>query len=193
MGGEDMYIKIMDVARLLGLVIKHGTEYRTEVEAMCPFCKDDKGYHLSLNTRKNVFRCNMCGKYGGMMHLYAYIHNTTTKEAYDAIVENLSQNGHMPAQNKVSTGISIKNASPLPEKLCHEVRPVGDRDRVYRDFLNMLILSDIHKHNLKKRGLPSEIISANSYKSITFQPEARLEIGRKLFPSRTIFYRRPWG
>jgi hypothetical protein len=44
---------------------------------------------------------------------------------------------------------------------------VETRDRVYREFLNLLSLSREHKEDLLRRGLSDEDIKKNGYKSIT--------------------------
>ena len=61
---------ITDVANLLRLHKRRGNYYD------CPFCGDTKG-RLNINPAKNVFRCNRCDKSGGMLQLYADLHNLT--------------------------------------------------------------------------------------------------------------------
>src|SRR5699024_11575836 len=65
---------ITDVANLLRLHKRRGNYYD------CPFCGDTKG-RLNINPAKNVFRCNRCDKSGGMLQLYADLHNLTYREA----------------------------------------------------------------------------------------------------------------
>jgi len=69
---------ITDVANLLRLHKRRGNYYD------CPFCGDTKG-RLNINPAKNVFRCNRCDKSGGMLQLYADLHNLTYREANEEI------------------------------------------------------------------------------------------------------------
>ena len=61
---------IADVVELLGIRVVRNTG--TQLHCKCPFC-DDRKAHLNINLGKNVFRCNRCGKGGGVLHLYRYI------------------------------------------------------------------------------------------------------------------------
>ena len=75
---------ITDVANLLRLHKRRGNYYD------CPFCGDTKG-RLNINPAKNVFRCNRCDKSGGMLQLYADLHNLTYREANEEIREALNK------------------------------------------------------------------------------------------------------
>ena len=89
---------ITDVANLLRLHKRRGNYYD------CPFCGDTKG-RLNINPAKNVFRCNRCDKSGGMLQLYADLHNLTYREANEEIREALNKgeyhwmNGTVPIRN----------------------------------------------------------------------------------------------
>lgn len=157
---------ILEVARHIGLQLRPGTTARVEVEARCPFC-DDSSYHLSLNTVKNVYRCNRCKETGGMLQLYAGIFGITTREAYAALREKL------PAAFQYAPG---KHVSPV----VYPTKPIEERNRVYERLLQLLTLSDIHRHNLRKRGLSTEVIHKNGYKSMPLLPEVRQAIVRRL-------------
>ena len=77
-------VPIVETARRCGLVINSRTLRRLEVEASCPFCGDHGPgkYHLSLNTDKDLYRCNLCGAHGNSISLYARIKGITNKEAF---------------------------------------------------------------------------------------------------------------
>ena len=74
----------MEAARRCGLVLNDRTLHSEEVEASCPFCGDHGSgkYHLSLNTRTDQYRCNLCGASGNSVTLYARLNGLTNKEAY---------------------------------------------------------------------------------------------------------------
>lgn len=59
-------LPILEAARRCGLVLSDRTLHSEEVEANCPFCGDHGTgkYHLSLNTRTDQYRCNLCGASG---------------------------------------------------------------------------------------------------------------------------------
>ncbi|MFR7743266.1 MAG: hypothetical protein ACLU3I_08235 [Acutalibacteraceae bacterium] len=75
---------ILEAARRCGLVLNDRTLHSEEVEASCPFCGDHGTgkYHLSLNTRTDQYRCNLCGASGNSVTLYARLNGLTNKEAY---------------------------------------------------------------------------------------------------------------
>lgn len=163
----DLQYNILEVARHIGLNLRSTMLGKVEVEAKCPFC-DDSSFHLSLNTIKNVFRCNRCKETGGMLQLYAKIFNVTTKEAYQALQEKL------PSAFQYSTP---KNNTHVT---VHPTKSVEERHAVYKRLLELLSLSDLHLRNFKKRGLPLDAIQKNGYRSIPLLPEVRQSIIRKL-------------
>jgi DNA primase len=157
---------ILEVAHHIGLQLRSGTTARVEVEARCPFC-DDNSYHMSLNSIKNVYRCNRCKKTGGMLQLYADVFGITTKEAYAALQEKLPIAFQYSPQKQIPTTI-------------YPTKPLVERNRVYRRLLQLLTLSDIHLYNLRKRGLSLEVIQKNNYKSVPLLPEIRQATVKKL-------------
>ena len=86
---HDLYeeIPILEAARRCGLVLNDRTLEWDEVEASCPFC-GDRGpgkYHLSLNTRKNQYRCNLCEASGNSVSLYARMNGTSYRQAHEVL------------------------------------------------------------------------------------------------------------
>jgi hypothetical protein len=162
--GAQIYreIPILDAARRCGLVLNDRTLEREEVEASCPFCGDNGPgkYHLSLNTRKNVYRCNLCDASGNSVSLYARLEGQTYRQAY----EELSDEGHLyrfPQQ-------------PLSQKPPErEPGPLSQRHDVYYDMLSHLELSPKHRQNLLDRGLSEERIAQNMYRSLPEEQSAR--------------------
>lgn len=162
----DTGYNILEVALYIGLAIRQETVGRVEVEARCPFCKDSS-YHFSLNTVKNVYRCNRCCRTGGMLKLYADIFNISTKEAYQALQEKL------PSAFRYKNPVKVQPA-------VHPLKSLNERDAVYKRLLELLTLSDIHLYNLKKRGLSLQAIEKNAYRSIPLLTEVRQAVVKKL-------------
>lgn len=75
---------ILDVVQVLHLRKRRGNYYD------CPFCGETHG-KLNINVEKNVFRCNRCDASGGMLKLYADLHNVTLSEANQQIREALGK------------------------------------------------------------------------------------------------------
>ena len=159
MGGHTGYpyreVPILDAARRCGLVLNERTLGRDEVEASCPFC-GDRGpgkYHLSLNTRKNVYRCNLCSASGNSVSLYARLEGVSFRRAY----RDLSEAGHLfkfPVQPAAQT--------PPEREPCGLAR----RHEVYRAMLTQLELSPRHKAGLLARGLTEERVERSQYRTL---------------------------
>jgi DNA primase len=160
---------ILQTAVYIGLNIRPGTENRIEVEARCPFCRDTK-YHLGLNRIKNVFRCNGCKESGGVLHLYAKVFGVSTREAY-AVLKN-----ELP---RTFCYADVKPVNPANINI-NAIKPVEQRDAIYRKLLSYLTLSDMHFYNLKKRGLSVRAMGKNLYRSIPLIPDIRKNIIKKL-------------
>lgn len=157
-------IPIVDAARRCGVAINPRTLYHREVEATCPFCHDHGPgkYHLSLNTSKDLYRCNLCSTHGNSITLYAQMMGVSNREAYQV----LSQEGKvypMPRQE--------------PSKADEERQPMAleQRHAAYTAMLEHMILLPRHRENLLERGLSEERIEVNQYRSM---PETK--VGRRL-------------
>ncbi len=148
-------IPIMDAARRCGVALDSRTLKHREVEASCPFCHDHGPgkYHLSLNTDKDLYRCNLCGAHGNSVTLYARLMGVSNREAYQA----LSQEGKvypMPWQE--------------PSKAGEERQPMAleQRHAAYTAMLEHLTLLPKHRDNLLERGLSENRIQVNQYSSM---------------------------
>ena len=166
MAAQFQRIPIVDAARRCGLVLNDRTLGRTEVEASCPFCGDHGAgkYHMSLNTDKDVYRCNLCGAHGNSVTLYANVKHIANGEAYQAL-----------------TGGSNTYAWPTqPEPKDKERQPaaLAERDAVYSEMLSYLTLLPGHRANLRGRGLSDERIEENGYKSMPEQEADRRLLAR---------------
>jgi hypothetical protein len=162
-------LDILDVTKRLGIRILRRASSE-EYIARCPFCGDSENPehgHLYLNISKNVYYCVRCGEGGDVADLYAKLTNLSKEEAYKELI-----NGSIPATR------------PYKENLLkvqyNSVAPIGIRDKVYRAFLDKLILEPFHRRNLLKRGLSWEETAKNLYKSLPEKPEQRWEICKEL-------------
>lgn len=149
----DFPFNITDVADMLNIRIRR--RGGKSIYADCPFCDDTRG-KLNLNLEKNCFRCNYCGKSGGMVVLYAEVHNISNTEAYREICEILHGQEY-----KVSC--ACKEKTKLPESSTHA--SLYNCNQTYEMLLSLLNLTDNHIKKLKERGLSDEDIQKNGYKS----------------------------
>lgn len=161
--GRDFDFSIEDVIALMGL--KTSRKKKSSIDACCPFC-DDTRYHLNINLDSNVWRCNRCGEYGGMIDLYGRMHGLNNKEAYKSIKEGLKIDSTNVTPKKV-----IKRESTEIEI---EVRGDLDVHAVYSAMLQFpeFKLKKEHCENLKNRGFSDCLIEAFGYKSM---PEKKKE------------------
>ncbi|MCQ2433525.1 MAG: DUF3854 domain-containing protein [Clostridia bacterium] len=149
---DNFRFSILDVAGLLSLEIRHKGSKSVDVD--CPFCQ--KKGKMNLNTEKNVFRCNYCGMFGGMIALYAKALHTDNSAAYREICESLRLPLSAPEKNTVP---DVKDEQEkIPASL-------DERDQTYRLMLSLLTLSKTHKENLMARGLTESDIYRYGYKS----------------------------
>ncbi len=151
MSGFDYDIE--DVAHLLRLNKRRGNYYD------CPFCQDTKG-KLNINPAKNVFRCNRCDMSGGMLKLYAELHNVTLSEANREIREALNKGEYREAYQVK------KEARRQQEPKQSELASIEARDHTYSELLRLLSLNDSHRENLRKRGLTEEQMEERRYRSV---------------------------
>ena len=140
-----------DVTDLLGL---HG-EDRNSFYVRCPCCDTEKGKHLNINLKKEVFRCARCGEAGGIFDLYALFTGTPREQARRAIIERIG--GYQP---------QIRRHEPEVRPMENPLAPVAVRHKTYMGFLSVLSLTDEHRENLRGRGLPDSAIARLGYKSM---------------------------
>lgn len=144
-------ISILQAAALCGITCEPGN-FGAEVRAKCPFCGDNQP-RLYLNTAKNVFHCQHCKKSGNSVTLYAERHGIGNAAAYRELTEQ-----------------AVFDCPPLP--ICPprrqetELKPIDERDLIYREFLHLLELEPKHRFNLQNRGLDADSIERNLYRSV---------------------------
>ena len=178
---DEFPFGIMEVVNLLNLRIRR--QQANSVYVDCPFCGDRRG-KMNVNFQKNVWRCNYCGKYGGMLALYAEFNHTTTSDAYWEIAEALCDNiqeeharsGNGAHQQPASTGsppLGTRTAAAAHSFSEREMVPQSDKaspaeiHQTLSLLLSQLSLRPAHREHLRspKRGLSNEQIDALGFKS----------------------------
>ncbi len=149
----NMPCSIADVVDLLGIRVVRNTG--TQLHCRCPFCDDQKA-HLNVRLDKNVFRCNRCGKGGGILHLYAITHDVTLNAAYDELCRIFQSNVHTSKPAQLSPTV-ISSEIPIASSAV--------RNNTYSNLLSMLSLCSSHRESLLLRGLSGEDIISLGYKT----------------------------
>ena len=125
------------------------------MEASCPSCGDNGPgkYHLSLDTQKNVYRCNLCNASGNSVSLFARMEGVSNRQAFQALSEEgrLFRFPEQPLSKKP------------PER---EPSSLSARHDTYSDMLSHPELSPKHRADLLARGLSEERIEQNMYRSL---------------------------
>lgn len=154
----DFPFCIEDVVHLVGLRIRR--QCGDGVYTDCPFCGDNRG-KLKVNYIANVWRCNYCQESGGILHLYAKIHNTSLSSAYREICD------------AIMNGIVV-STKPLSQESSANTRPVTESPRAdadvthatYTAMLDQLLLKKEHREHLHTvRGLSDEEIDRLGFRS----------------------------
>lgn len=152
--GAYISFDLLDTAELCGLDIKGRTLAKEEVEARCPYCNDHR-YRMYLNRITHMFFCQNCGTGGNAVTLYADCNpkgiRLTNYESYKAL----------------SAEPSVRQYDVPITESCDEppIRELSERSEIYLEFLKLLRLEKDHLTNLLNRGLSTEIIKGNMYKS----------------------------
>ena len=152
--GAYITFDLIDTAELCGLDIKGRTLAKEEVEARCPYCNDHR-YRMYLNRITHMFFCQNCGTGGNAVTLYADCNpkgiRLTNYESYKAL----------------SAEPSVRQYDVPVIESCDEppIRELSERSEIYLEFLKLLRLEKDHLTNLLNRGLSTEIINGNMYKS----------------------------
>lgn len=146
---------IEDVINLVGIKVVRNTG--TQLHCKCPFC-DDKKAHLNVKISKNVFRCNRCGRGGGVLHLYSLMHDVTMNTAYDELCR-IFNSGDDSTQEAFPKRIAEVVAPELP------IASIEVRDNTYSNLLSLLSLGAAHRESLLLRGLSNDDINRLGYKT----------------------------
>lgn len=139
----------------------------------CPHCDakyNGRKKRLYINFTDNVWRCNRCDSGGGILHLLVhYGAAANIKEAHKILSD--AYGGLKP---EIRQRVETEKKKAAEFQGCDE--PIVDkesRNKTYEAMLLYLPLHPEHQADLKKRGLPSEIIQRNMYASIPSEAEAR--------------------
>ncbi|MCL2047407.1 MAG: CHC2 zinc finger domain-containing protein [Defluviitaleaceae bacterium] len=147
---------IRQIAEILQLKIRYAHPDNGNLDVDCPFCKAKS--KMNLNAAKNVYRCNSCGEYGGMVQLYGKLHGVSNTDAFREICEILGCSGIKSANESTAT---------LEQKESPIVRANNDTiHQTYSMLLSMLTLAAPHREQLLARGLSQEQIERFNYKSV---------------------------
>lgn len=156
---------IRDIVGILRLRVRYETGYGMDVD--CPFCGHARKMHLDL--QKNVFRCNRCGKGGGMLELFCSIRGLPDrKAAYQEIQEELRGSQAFTKQSYAQisfSGMEQKAPDHAPPEVCH---------RTYQRMLEGIELSRTHANQLRDRGLSAERIRELQFRSTPTTPSTKL-------------------
>ena len=155
---HDFPFGIMDVVELLHLRIRRPSPQGVYVD--CPICNDKRG-KMHVNRQNDTWRCNYCDESGGMLSLYAKLHNISTTEAFREIRDAML--------NGVGLSDYAVKHPDKPKIEAVESTPIADievRHKTYTALLSMLTLSKEHYAHLQNvRGLSDEQIEKLGYKS----------------------------
>ena len=144
---------------LLGLDVDSS---RRTANIPCPICGKGREKKLNINFEKDVFRCNKCELSGGPLTFWAVYRSLpmpVTKE--DARVVSKDYFSYVRDERKSDS----PNILPAFKRIDQDIARIDVRNRTYRGLLSLLSLSEPHKENLLKRGLSTDAIEQNEYRS----------------------------
>jgi len=128
----------------------------------CPMCHKEGKFDINLE--KNVGNCPACGAHGNHIQLHSMLCKISGSEAYADLKRRW---------RGLPSDVKVKLEQPPVFKKDVPVTPLYVRDKVYREFLGMLSLSDKHREALIKRGLDEPTIEKLMYKDV---PEKEMDI-----------------
>ena len=154
---RDFPFNIREVAGILGLNIRYDRKGSSSLDVDCPFC--NKECKMNLNTVKNVYRCNYCGEYGGMIQLFGKVHGYSNSDAYKEICDLLNREGTKPAGYGRNTFTQANAKEPCRRADANTIH------QTYSTLLTMLALNGFHNNALLSRGLSPDAIIRHRFKS----------------------------
>ncbi|URZ01284.1 DUF3854 domain-containing protein [Clostridium felsineum] len=167
----DPRLSILNVADKCGIsYIQEGKRFT----AVCPFCGAKEGhFYLTPDDGKykNVYHCVKCPEHGSAIKLYSKLHNCSTKDAFKEL---------MGFEVSSSTINFIKEAKKAASVKLNCIAYIQVRDKVYRNLIRKLSLSQKHYLNLRNRGLSEKNILENGYKTLPFDKKLKKKICREL-------------
>ncbi len=149
---RDLPCSIEQVIDLLGIEVVRKTT--TQWHCRCPFCADRKA-HMNVLLTSGVFRCNRCGRGGGVLHLYADYCNVGRSTAYEELCR-IFKNGEQHEQRE---HVQPEESGELT------VASAEARHNTYSNLLSLLTLCPTHQESLFARGLKSDEIEWLGYRT----------------------------
>lgn len=143
---------------------------RRNIRVKCPICNSSKvEKNLTINLSDECFNCyGGCGLRGrSATNFYAYLHNLTSKEAYENIMSELGLSSgsiHYEPRTRI--------VEETPEEPQADETDSATKDNTYSHLLSLLKLSDKHRNDLLDRGFTKEEIALCGYVSY---PKANYE------------------
>lgn len=160
-------ININDIVNLLGLTRQPRAARAGSYNVRCPFC-GDTGYHLNVNTQKNVYNCFKCSG-GGALDLYSRArfgrrYKSGDHEVLAALFEELNisqEENHRASDYKRSREDYYEESAIYPAE-------DSKLNEAYSGLLAFkpFALTNSHFGNLLSRGLSEESIQRNGYRTI---------------------------
>jgi len=122
----------------------------------CPCCDSGRQKHLNISLTKDVFRCPRCGFAGGLFDLYAHYTGVKRDDVLDVLKKKLG------GSDDANT---LHQSDEIPESVEYPPTDIDARDATYRALLGKLSLASDHRQNLLQRGLSSDVVVLNGYKT----------------------------
>lgn len=171
---------INDVVNFIGLesdpkAYKGASNYYVK----CPFCHD-KSYHLNIDVQKECFRCILCGTGGGKLDLYALVKHgrkSTPDTSKDLFKQMLKDMDLFDTTTRHHTYKTYDVEAPKPIQRADD----SAAHKAYSTLLSFseFKLTEAHRENLRKRGLPDELIVKNGYRSMSLDANAETLVTAK--------------
>lgn len=157
----DFPFTILDVLDKNGILYNR-SNLKAELKLICPFCG---GRSFYVNTKINTAHCFKCDWSGGTLKFEGDLNGYNEKEAYRVLTNKFYVPTMTDAQKKAELERRKKEiaASCIKQSA---LRPVAERHATYSSLANMLTLSEDHKRELEKRGLSSDVIAKNGYRTL---------------------------
>ena len=149
---KNLPCSIGQVIDLLGIEVVRRTA--TQWHCRCPFCSDRKA-HMNVLLSDDVYRCNRCGRGGGLLHLYAEYCGIDRSTAYEELCRIFSQGGEPVPPERTCTVETGKRTVAAAEV----------RDNTYTNLLSLLSLCPTHQESLMARGLSLAEIELLGYRT----------------------------
>ncbi len=144
---------IEQVVDLLAIEVVRATS--TQLHCRCPFCADRKA-HMNVKLSDNVFRCNRCGKGGGVLHLYAEYCDVSLNTAYEELCKIFRDGDSKALPRRRHQQI---DTADMP------IASADVRDNTYSNLMSLLSLCPSHRDSLMDRGLTQEQIEWLGYRT----------------------------